>query len=302
MSKINPLTSDPGELERMWYVPPKPPVPTGWCVFSKDFVLENLQGCFGYPERVKRTRGWLIFASLALLGVAFGQAIIMFLSKIPVLSYFVWFVARGVGRNPLGFLLRSSYCKTKFKSLGQDTLIDPGITIWGTDRIEIGSRCIIGMNVQLSCGRGDSEIPPKMHIGDYCFIGPGSIVGGSGSITLADFVSISAGAHLYSTTAVPVNPAVPGQLLSMSHGAPPDHRHSVTGPIVLEDYAFVGIHSVVLPNVTIGKGALVHSFTEIRESVPPYANVVGPGKGVQRGWRRPFRIDPRKAVPPDASK
>jgi acetyltransferase-like isoleucine patch superfamily enzyme len=300
LKKSNYLIADSKDIDSRWYTQPKPPPPVGWRLFSTDFVLQNLQGCFGRPTEAKRTWGWRMYAYIAVLCLIIGQATIAFCSRIPFVSSFVWFVARGMGRSPIGFLMRGAYCKTRFKSLGQDTLIDPGLTIWGADRIEIGSRCVLSMNIQLSCGRGEDDCLPHMRIGDYCFIGPGVVVGGGGNVSIGDFAAISAGAHIYSTTAVPVNPAVPGQLMSMSHGAPIDQRHSVTGPVEIGDYAFIGIHSVVLPNVVIGKGAIIHSFTEVRSSVPPYANIVGPGKGIQRGWRQPLRIDPRNSPATEA--
>lgn len=60
------------------------------------------------------------------------------------------------------------------------------------------------------------------------------------------------------------------------------------------DYAFfMGLDSVLLTGVTLGRGAVVHPYTEVSRSFPGFANVVGPGKASQRGWRRPARLDPR---------
>lgn len=46
-------------------------------------------------------------------------------------------------------------------------------------------------------------------------------------------------------------------------------------PVRIEDNAWVGFDSVVLPGVTIGRGAVVGARTIVREDIPPYAVVAG---------------------------
>ena len=46
-------------------------------------------------------------------------------------------------------------------------------------------------------------------------------------------------------------------------------------PVTLEDNVWIGFDAVVLPGVTIGRGAVIGCKTIVRESVPPYAVVVG---------------------------
>jgi acetyltransferase-like isoleucine patch superfamily enzyme len=46
-------------------------------------------------------------------------------------------------------------------------------------------------------------------------------------------------------------------------------------PVTLEDNVWIGFDAVILPGVTIGRGAIVGCKTIVRESVPPYAVVVG---------------------------
>lgn len=46
-------------------------------------------------------------------------------------------------------------------------------------------------------------------------------------------------------------------------------------PVTLEDNVWIGFDAVVLPGVTIGRGAVVGCKTIVRESVPPYAVVAG---------------------------
>jgi len=56
-------------------------------------------------------------------------------------------------------------------------------------------------------------------------------------------------------------------------------------PVVIEDGAVIGTHSIILPGVTIGKGAVVGAGSVITMNVKPYTIVV---TGRQRQqWPRP---------------
>jgi acetyltransferase-like isoleucine patch superfamily enzyme len=66
----------------------------------------------------------------------------------------------------------------------------------------------------------------------------------------------------------------------MLHAAAADpHRRlqpvSEPRPVTLEDNVWIGFDAVILPGVTIGRGAVVGCKTIVRESIPPYAVVVG---------------------------
>ena len=45
--------------------------------------------------------------------------------------------------------------------------------------------------------------------------------------------------------------------------------------VVIEDYAFVGTRAMILPGVTIGKGAIVAAGAIVTKDVPEYAVVAG---------------------------
>jgi acetyltransferase-like isoleucine patch superfamily enzyme len=51
----------------------------------------------------------------------------------------------------------------------------------------------------------------------------------------------------------------------------PRRSHTDAGPVVIEENVFIGPHSVVLPNVRIGRGAVVKAGTVVTRSVPPGA-------------------------------
>lgn len=64
-------------------------------------------------------------------------------------------------------------------------------------------------------------------------------------------------------------------LLTASHSlTDPKWRHKKS-PIVVGDYAWIATNAIVLPGVTIGRGAVVGAGAVIRNDVPEYSVVTG---------------------------
>lgn len=276
----------------MWYIPPAPECPKSWLVYSTDFVLAALQGCAADHEKIKRTPLWITIAGIVRAGMAVFQVLILILSSIPVVSWFVEIAARVFTRNAFGFFLRACYWKARLKELGQDTIIDQFVEIWGAGNVSIGSRCHINTNVRMAAGEAKHGQHGSVRIGNFVHVGPNVHIAGRGGVEIGDFAGIMAHAHLYSATGVIEKPEDPGQLVSMSHMAPPDQQHIIEAPIVIEPYALLGMMTRVMPGVRVGRGAIVHSNTELTKSVPPFANFGGLPRGKLIGWRRPRRPSP----------
>lgn len=60
-------------------------------------------------------------------------------------------------------------------------------------------------------------------------------------------------------------------------------------PEVLEDHTicFIGVNSVIMPGVTVGKAAVVASGAVVITSVPPYTMVAGNPAKVVKTFRKP---------------
>lgn len=288
-----PIPNEAAAIAKAWHVPEVSKPQLGWLVYSLDFVLATLQGRVPEPEKIKRTPFWLLVGSIvrALLGAL--QLVIMALAWIPIISTLLEILARTFTRNAFGFFLRSCYWKACLRHLGVDTIIDQGVEIWGPASVSIGSGCHIDTNVRLAAGERRHRQHGSITIGDFVHLGPGVHIAGRGTVRIGDHVGISALAHLYSATNTIEFPDDPGMLISMSHRAPPGHQHVVEGPIVVEPYAFIGMMARIMPNVRIGYGSVVHASTELVRNVPPFANIGGPPRGRQIGWRKPRRPSPK---------
>jgi len=68
-----------------------------------------------------------------------------------------------------------------------------------------------------------------------------------------------------------------------------DPYHRMRGRIVMGDYSFVAANAIVLPNITIGEGAVVAAGAVVTKSVLPWTIVAGvPARLI--GERKNFKI------------
>ncbi len=297
--------SESAAIERLWYIPPVRQSDRGWLVYTLNFVLATLQGRITEPFRTKRTAGWLLIGTLVRGFMALAQVIITVLAWLPLFSSFIETVARVYSRNATGFFLRACYWKAKLRHLGQDTIIDQYVDIWGAGAVSIGSHCHIDTNVRLAAGERRHGQHGSIDIGDFVHLGPGTHIAGRGGVRIGNCVGVMANAHVYSATGVIEHPDDPGRLMTMSHMAPPEQQHAIEAPIRIDDHALIGMMARVMPGVHVGRGAIVHGLAELTRDVPPFANIGALPRGRQIGWRKPRRpspiLRPTKATADDAS-
>jgi acetyltransferase-like isoleucine patch superfamily enzyme/ribosomal protein S18 acetylase RimI-like enzyme len=224
----------------------------------------------------------------------------MLLAWLPGTSSILEIIARVFSRNAVGFFLRACYWKAQLNYLGQDTVIDQYVDIWGPASVSIGSLCHIDTNVRLAAGERRLRQHGWITIGDYVHLGPGVHIAGRGGVKIGDFVGVMANAHIYSATGVIERPCDPGQLIAMSHMAPHDQQHVVEAPILIDDFACIGMTARIMPGVRIGRGAVIHANVELTSDAPPFANIGAIPRGKQIGWRRPRRISPKWTLLPPA--
>lgn len=275
----------------MWYVPPRPVYPPGWLLYSEELVLQALQGCYGRPERVRRTSGWRTLAFLARAVMAAGQGVVMLLASIPLVQLSVYLVARELPRNLVGYFLRGCYWKARLRKMGVDSIIDQGVDIMRPGRVEIGSHCHLDKNTVLGVGDERGFIT----LGDYVHVGPSCLIAGRGGVEIGHFTSLVGHVSVYGASNLPYHPERPGELISMSHTAPADRQFSVEERVSIGEYAVLGIGCVVLPGAVLGRGAVVHAYSEVSGTFPDFALISGHGRARQIGWRRPGKRDPRLA-------
>ena len=89
--------------------------------------------------------------------------------------------------------------------------------------------------------------------------------------SIAPFVHMWCGAYIEIGSRCMIGSHVAITSLSHDFRDPDMWKSMVKGKVVIEDDVWIGAHSVVLPGVTIGRGAVVGACSLVARDVPPYA-------------------------------
>lgn len=160
----------------------------------------------------------------------------------------------------------------------------PVTAVYGEAYISLGERVIIGPYGTLSAGVMPGHVPdndPVVTIGDRTLIGKGSGVVGHSSIRIGS--DVWTGHHVYVTDA--------------NHGyedvsLPPGLQFSAPRPVVVEDGAWLGHGTIVLPGARIGRHTVIGAGSVVSGEIPDFSVAVGnPARVIRRyvlgeGWVR----------------
>ncbi|MEI5671653.1 acyltransferase [Nocardioides sp. CCNWLW212] len=132
--------------------------------------------------------------------------------------------------------IRGSTVGPLFKSFGHDVNIEPGVSFGKGDRVSIGDRSGIGQN---------SRLDGPVEIGRDVMMGPE--------------VMIFALGHEFSDISRPM----------IRQGM------TVPDPVVILDDVWIGARAIILPGVTVGRGAVVAAGAVVTKDVPAFSVVGG---------------------------
>lgn len=110
---------------------------------------------------------------------------------------------------------------------------------------------------------GSGAIAARLHIGEGTVIAPGTTFGLDADITLGTNVSLSPGVTLYTAT----HP--------IGYGSQRMLPYTSAKPIVVGDGVWIGMNSLILPGVTLGRGSVVSAGSVVTEDVAANALVSG---------------------------
>lgn len=103
----------------------------------------------------------------------------------------------------------------------------------------------------------------KITIGDGCIIGPNVSFGVDAPIEIGNRVALGPGVTLCTATH------------SLGFGSRRMHLGTDARPVKIGDGAWVCMHALILPGVTIGEGAVVAAGSVVTEDVRPHTLVMG---------------------------
>lgn len=138
----------------------------------------------------------------------------------------------------LGLILKTKWLSFFMAEMGNNVSIHPTVLISHPENVEIGSHVYINRNTDIISESG------KVKIGNFVMIGPR--------------VRILAGSHGYEDWRIPM-------YFQKLRG----------GKVIIEDDVWIGGSVTILPDVKIGRGAIVGAGAMVTHDVRPYTLVGG---------------------------
>lgn len=164
----------------------------------------------------------------------------------------------------LGSALRSKGQKV---FIGWDTLIrNPNYVVIGSNS-RIGRRCIIECNDFYPAG-ANFELTPLLSIGEH------SLIGDDCHISCCREMIIGNGVRLGRKVFITDNNH--GSIQRSELDMIPNRRPLASnGPVIIDDNVWIGEKATILPNVHIGKGAIIAANAVVTRDVSAYSVVGG---------------------------
>ena len=143
--------------------------------------------------------------------------------------------------------------------LGRGVVFEPGVLVFHPEQIEIGDDVYVGHNTILK-----GYYKNRLVIGRGVWIGQQCFLHSAGGIVIGENVGIG--------------PAV--RIITSIHAEegrdkPILHSRIEFAPVVIEADSDIGVGAIILPGVTVGRGAQIGAGAVVTSDVPPYAVVAG---------------------------
>ena len=123
--------------------------------------------------------------------------------------------------------------------------------------------------------------PSGIEIGEYCNIGNGAFLDGRRGLKIGNCVATGSEVMIY----------------TLQHDIDSPTFEVAGGPVEIGDYVYIGPRAIILPNVRIGRGAVVGAGAVVTQDVPEYAVVGGVPARFIRERAHDLRYRPDFAMP-----
>lgn len=101
--------------------------------------------------------------------------------------------------------------------------------------------------------------PRGVSIGEGTLVGDHAVLDGRASLTLGNHVDIASQVMIYNS----------------EHDIASEDFRPIEAPVTIGDYVFIGPRAIILPGVTVGKGAVIAAAAVVTKDVPERAIVAG---------------------------
>jgi acetyltransferase-like isoleucine patch superfamily enzyme len=181
-----------------------------------------------------------------------------------------------LGEDKYAQTMRRIIVKAVARRCGDGLIVGTQVGFKHLETFEIGSTCFIGAGAYIQ-GRFDG----RCVIGNNVWIGPGSYFDAR-DLVLGDYVGWGPGAKVLGSahTGLPADVPIVKTDLEIR-------------PVRVQPWADIGTNAVLLPGVTVGKGAMVGAGAVVTHDVPPFAVVAGVPARFMR-WREGLEEAPHR--------
>lgn len=115
--------------------------------------------------------------------------------------------------------------------------------------------------------RAEFYAPERIVIGEHTVIGDSVFLDGRAGVTIG--ANVNLGSHV--------------SIYTLQHDIDSPRFAEIGAPVVIDDYAYIGSHAIILPGVTIGRGGVVGAGSVVTRDVEPFTLVAGaPARFVRR--------------------
>ncbi|MCX7308787.1 MAG: acyltransferase, partial [Afipia sp.] len=137
--------------------------------------------------------------------------------------------------------------------------------------VRVGSKTLFMGEINIVSAGG------KVHIGDWCYVGPGAKLWAMELIEIGNRVFLSHGVQVFDNNSHSLSADERHQRYKelMTAGRHLQRETVAHRPVRIEDDVSVGFNCAIMKGVTIGRGAVVGAGSVISHDVAPYSVVVG---------------------------
>jgi acetyltransferase-like isoleucine patch superfamily enzyme len=197
--------------------------------------------------------------------------------KISQLIYFTGYVFGRIIPVVLGLNLKqirlfffSGFMASRFGVCGNGLWCSGKIKILNPKFIKLGDRVNLcsGVRLEAICSHNGMSFSPKFKIGSDVSINDNTHIGCSNKIHIGNNVLIAGGVF--------ISDHYHGRIQAVDlHESPSQRKLYSAGPIIIDDDVWLGEGVCVMPNVRIGKGAIVGANAVVTRDVPPFSVAAG---------------------------
>ena len=146
-----------------------------------------------------------------------------------------------------------------FARCGKDCVLETGVLVFHPENIELGHNVYVGHHAILKGYHNN-----MMRIGDETWIGQQAFFHSAGGIDIGARVGIGPGVRIITSFHREAGRDIP------IFNAPVE-----LAPVHIEDDSDIGVGAIIMPGVTIGRGAQIGAGAVVTQDIPAYSVAAG---------------------------